>query len=1206
MSIQNRVDLIMLFSQAANSYTYDEIQVGLANCLAGGDPVLWLNDNWQKLIETVQTLATKYGQEHQENIVGTISTREAREALKKHKGNVWQAVTECIERRRLAFNAIKAQGNYSRDDIVTYLTQHQGNVDLTLNELNRLQLKPFLLKIFGSPSGAENQSAAASFEPDSHTDDGSTNGTGTISRTDEEKNSDILRDIEAIIGNMEEKQSKQTETILQTIESLVGNMMMTTTATQHSQPISASPSSFSVASYDRIDVKSPVQFPKQQMQQSNGVDHADAVNVENDVRQFVTSHIQDIVPDIAALVNKDLNESEGKASSNAAYNYDDDEDDDTAEYEDAIIELVLENPPDNESPAEGLESASPSVVTAPEHDNVNEPIESGERISASLGTYEENVVASNESHFQENWEQHGEELDPTEEPEPIVIKRTQSMKRPKFSVNKAFRRCSLRQGDRRRIRELERQLKLQRQQQHESEERMSAYLSDTTVVADEIVADAAEESQMAEMIGAEVETFSFSINEHENVETEQIDQNLEAHFSPEANSVSNPDQIGFEVDHRNSAVNEEPIVEMTSKDAKNRNLSEIVQDTKELIQKMKNEIDEDIAMSEFDEDDSVLDSDYSDEFGEEEQEAIEFDENELDDSDGWTDIDDDEDDMSDDDGDLSNDNDEEDGDSEDTNQENFAQSLRSSQSIESERFVEAHEELVLSGDEPQLQSDIVSDHDVQHQESIDSESPQPVDDPNDSDDSEIVNHGVNNDNENEIVDSIEIPQEDGSADESLEIDAVNMEVDVNEPEPMPIDSVDYLENIIEIQQSLQSTLLSLNVREASIIERAVAEPEVDSTAAVEETIGINLIEGTNEIIETVDADLSDHPESALSLTRSASENSEAEEANATEPLPADSGTNTSEVSESVVKDQTPISNPPSHELLVQTYEYNKITVPVITSCCQTNINVMQLKKVEANRNKIPVRRPSVSEPSASIRNLQNELFNKQAKPVLKPVAKKPSKIVPPKWFFKETPSTNKKVNEKNRISTAEASTSSRAIPKKKYYETCFSDDYQTSDDEKPIGSSKKVIPNLVKIVETRAEDMVIDPDALARRFMDEGSLDNYLDAALAVELIQMKFDEKTAIAAAVECNSLEQAIAFLRQECELCTETYPMNQIVSMLKCTHSCCVVCAKNYFTIQVSDVSGVWPLSFVTVLFLFFTRRLPIAVLPTVRAHFVNCPN
>ena len=31
---------------------------------------------------------------------GTISNKEARDALRLHKGNVWSAVTECVEQRR--------------------------------------------------------------------------------------------------------------------------------------------------------------------------------------------------------------------------------------------------------------------------------------------------------------------------------------------------------------------------------------------------------------------------------------------------------------------------------------------------------------------------------------------------------------------------------------------------------------------------------------------------------------------------------------------------------------------------------------------------------------------------------------------------------------------------------------------------------------------------------------------------------------------------------------------------------------------------------------------------------------------------------------------------------------------------------------------------------------------------------------------------
>lgn len=85
--------------------------------------------------------------------------------------------------------------------------------------------------------------------------------------------------------------------------------------------------------------------------------------------------------------------------------------------------------------------------------------------------------------------------------------------------------------------------------------------------------------------------------------------------------------------------------------------------------------------------------------------------------------------------------------------------------------------------------------------------------------------------------------------------------------------------------------------------------------------------------------------------------------------------------------------------------------------------------------------------------------------------------------------------------------------------------------------------------------------------VDDGKVKEFVEAILAAELIQQNFKEESAIWAASECSTIDQAIRLLQQDCELCTETYPMNQIVSMLKCTHNCCKECAKNYFTIQVN---------------------------------------
>jgi E3 ubiquitin-protein ligase RNF31 len=156
-----RMELVKMLREAEHyKYTPEELQAALTHC-GELNPVSWLRDNWSKLIETVQTLATKYGHERKENIIGTISAIEAREALRLHKGNIWHAVTECIEQRQKKYNEIATRSNYTREDIVTSLTAHHGNLELALVELNKSQLKPFLMRIWGPPAGADNESGNA-------------------------------------------------------------------------------------------------------------------------------------------------------------------------------------------------------------------------------------------------------------------------------------------------------------------------------------------------------------------------------------------------------------------------------------------------------------------------------------------------------------------------------------------------------------------------------------------------------------------------------------------------------------------------------------------------------------------------------------------------------------------------------------------------------------------------------------------------------------------------------------------------------------------------------------------------------------------------------------------------------------------------------------------------------------------------------------
>ncbi|XP_072162594.1 uncharacterized protein LUBEL isoform X2 [Bemisia tabaci] len=138
-------------------FSTEDLGVALTHC-GDTDPVEWLIDNWQNMIDTVVTLATNYGHERKENTIGTISTNEAMEALRMHNGNVWAAVTECIEQRQKKYSELVSRGEFSREDIVTVLTANHGDLNAASRELNKSQLKPFLMRIWGPSQGVDNDS----------------------------------------------------------------------------------------------------------------------------------------------------------------------------------------------------------------------------------------------------------------------------------------------------------------------------------------------------------------------------------------------------------------------------------------------------------------------------------------------------------------------------------------------------------------------------------------------------------------------------------------------------------------------------------------------------------------------------------------------------------------------------------------------------------------------------------------------------------------------------------------------------------------------------------------------------------------------------------------------------------------------------------------------------------------------------------------
>lgn len=1480
----------------------------------------WLNENWLKLIETVQTLATKYGQEHKENIVGTISSIEAREALKLQKGNVWQAITECIERRQCAFNAIRAQGNYSREDIVTYLTAHNGNIEATVAELEKIQ-KPFLLRIPEPPAEEEIAPAAlveasrANAEEANKTEPNDPAQESQVKQTDkDEERSSILRDIEAIIVNMEEKQSKKTENILSTIESLLHAQ-----TSQSSRPISSA-SSFSMASLDRIDVRSPIT-----VQGRSPMGEA-SLNVENDVKDFVSKHIQDIVPDVAAQVHEELTESqhseEGsggaeQVTNGNAENYVGDENVliSAATTEQTSQDFGIEaSKPSGDSPmiANGgnlsmnLPTAThgsnhvPSVDTSTPHTPPREDDNMSTNFSASVNNtppISQHIPTSVEP-TPSNGQEIGQQTQRTPSPdpltqftpqtEPLTRAKSNSMEhighspqRPDQSYKYATLNLGKARGSRQkktkaRILDLERQLRMTQklidmQQNHtnglsqydgyqplqeqpvhlnaphqvdvngntdiSNEKTFSLSIAEpafadnekeiekTTMQLQNIVATASSSSQSSSIFSqssssATNEEISKRRDQSESIVLQSQDSAVDDQVLPESQTTATSekaDEIVPKPSHTVETADDKSENDDLSNGAhseqrlKKRDLSEMVADTKSLIQQMKNEIDEDIAMSasEFDDelDDEFEDYDSSDSWEDIEDESVEYDdedddaesmdsliqqraddfidedeeesesymETEVGSSDGDSDADDDltqrvesslaqrfdsdsgykargdlgqrvesgmsqrtEDDIpqivesssvqggmaergnevesmeeaaielvADDDlkdilpveevdenatrglKDAQDNPFEEDSDEESLLDESAREETRFDEFIErqdekretAELAAEAHsnvQEIATSGasstqanEEKAAQNRLYKiqpaelnggkatelqvsgmKNGVAHVEAVEAvgtgteniesldeaeiQNVESQDEKFSADTEDEATHlGANGrtDRVESQSDSSHVTEEDRSSSSRLEghtmhfegalmndpssiltetriqesIDDGDSVVDgSNEPSLHAIEAEGIAANI-KSSNSKSSIILDTQDSPSEPIEAVDSELEVkDSTVSDTDTYSYEESPGSkkpkilpNRTI-TSDTDTNSHEESsssskptALSATRSVASGRKlsvtkgkaatsmqkssrpSPDRKTTKQSPERKGTKASPDRKTIKPDQKSTKQTANQKNNKQLPDQNVAKQPSDQKNAKPSIAE---PKPTTNGNKIPVRRPSFTEPSLAIKSLQNALFNRQTKVIPKIISKKPSKIVPPKLFFKDVwpktahtdtslPSTSKATKS---ASIDEPSTSTgitRTLPEKKYYETCFSDDYQTSDDEKQP-TSRKVIPNLVKIVESTTEES-FDAEAMIQQWLDDERIVTYEEGGLAIDLIQRKFKEDLAVWAATQCTTIEQALHMLRQECELCTETYPMNKIVSMLKCEHSCCENCARNYFTIQVRDV-------------------------------------
>lgn len=57
----------------------------------------------------------------------------------------------------LQFAELQSRGNFTHEDILTVLTANHGDLEAAYHEMNKSQLKPFLMRIWGPPVGTENE-----------------------------------------------------------------------------------------------------------------------------------------------------------------------------------------------------------------------------------------------------------------------------------------------------------------------------------------------------------------------------------------------------------------------------------------------------------------------------------------------------------------------------------------------------------------------------------------------------------------------------------------------------------------------------------------------------------------------------------------------------------------------------------------------------------------------------------------------------------------------------------------------------------------------------------------------------------------------------------------------------------------------------------------------------------------------------------------
>ncbi|XP_075992498.1 linear Ubiquitin E3 ligase isoform X2 [Anticarsia gemmatalis] len=285
---------------------------------------------------------------------------------------------------------------------------------------------------------------------------------------------------------------------------------------------------------------------------------------------------------------------------------------------------------------------------------------------------------------------------------------------------------------------------------------------------------------------------------------------------------------------------------------------------------------------------------------------------------------------------------------------------------------------------------------------------------------------------------------------------------------------------------------------------------------------------------------------------------------------------------------------------------NKSSIPKLIKLLPNNKTKTDKNSPKLIVSKVPIRRTSIKQypapappkthfgniQSGHVKQLQTRLFNNKVSPPK--LASVPLETIEVKASTstlnkkKQAPPPPIQPQDQKKVSPPKISTPPKQ--KKQYFrETCRTEDEWTDSDSEdsqiqltkpsedtnysppsppPPLTLRRVSGQLIDLAKIRLPEG--SPERQARMLLAEGATETWDQAQLAVDLISRGAEPPAALLAALECTDLASALAYLYQDCELCASRLPEHEMVSMLRCTHRCCRECAHLYFTVQITERS------------------------------------